>query len=344
MRLPSLLLCLAGIQLLSFARAEQTLPELFDRLNPTVVTIYTQKSVPAPFGQGFETKEQGLGSGVIIADTGKILTASHVVYDADDIEVELLNGQRVKAYIVAASRLADVALIQLMGNVQGLPHAPLGDSDQARIGESIFVIGAPYGLEHSLTRGIISQKTRQETKISGLISPEFIQTDAAINKGNSGGPMFNNDGEVIGIVSHIRSQSGGNEGLGFAVSIKTTSALVIESRNFYSGIDFQVLSGPLADAFNLGQPMGLLVERVTRGSPAARIKLQEGRIPVKIGNEELLIGGDVIVEMQGIVIDSTDAFSKILQTINELQTGDRFSLTVLRAGKRIELGATFFEK
>jgi S1-C subfamily serine protease len=166
-----------------------------------------------------------MGSGVVISSDGKILTAAHLIEAADATLVEFSNGQLIPARILGAVRNADVALLQLEHTPTQIVAAALGDSDKVEVGEEVFVVGAPYGLGRTLTAGHISARHSSDNKTIDAALMEFLQTDAAINQGNSGGPMFNMNGEVIGIVTRILSQSGGSEGLGFAATSKMARQL-----------------------------------------------------------------------------------------------------------------------
>ena len=192
--------------------------KVFKRVSGSVVVILTEEKVlPPDTYEGKKVSAQGLGSGVLVSKDGKVLTAAHVVQTADTVSVEFPNGEIVKAKVVSSEPPADVALLQLERVPASAVVAKLGDSDQVGVADQIFVVGAPYGISHTLTVGHISARRTPRGEQSELGLAEFFQTDAAVNQGNFGGPMFNMNGEVIGIVSHILSQSGGFEGLGFAV-------------------------------------------------------------------------------------------------------------------------------
>src|SRR2546428_13848763 len=218
----------------------------------------------------------GLGSGVLISPDGKILTAAPVVQTADAIEVEFLTGEPLRAPVLSSEPSADVALLQLEKAPRGPFVAKIGDSDSVEIGAPVFVVGAPLGASHTLTVGYISARRKPNATLSGMSRAEFFQTDAAINQGNSGGPLFNMQGEVIGIVSYILSHSGGSEGLGFAVTSKVARQL-LEQKSFWSGVSGYMLSGDLAQGFNVpppgGGPPGAAV---AAGSPAPRPRPQTG--------------------------------------------------------------------
>lgn len=183
----------------------ETIAELFERVHRSVVVIRAvEVEVPAEEGQGRSVYT--LGSGVLISTDGKILTAAHLVHAASEVSVEFWDGQRVSARVVSSAPGADISLLQTDAVPTAAVVARLADSDAARIGEEVFIIGAPYGLSHTLTVGHLSGRQRPGQTTAGLGRAEFLQTDAAVNKGNSGGPMFSMAGEVLGIVSHIISR------------------------------------------------------------------------------------------------------------------------------------------
>ncbi len=331
-----LLLSMTSV-VLSVAEAK-TLGEAFKEVNASVVEIRTvQRSVPQRLGMT-PTSIGGLGSGVLIS-SDRVLTASHVVEVADQIKVLFVDGRERFARIVASERFADVSLLALSEPIEGIEPAPLGDSNDVEVGDQVFVIGAPYGVSHTFTAGFVSGLHRDEV-MGGFNMGEVIQTDAAINAGNSGGPMFNRDGQVIGIVSHILSRSGGFEGLGFAISINTAKALVIEQRSFWSGIQGLLLPPPLAQALNVPQSTGMLVQQVAGASPAARLGLQAGRIPINLDGQLVILGGDIILMVNDIRIDSPDAIREIRTSLRSFKAGDRMVVEILRAGHRERLETT----
>ncbi|HWC72383.1 MAG TPA: trypsin-like peptidase domain-containing protein, partial [Gemmatimonadales bacterium] len=281
----------------------------------------------------------GLGSGVLISAEGKIMTAAHVVQTADKVGVQFVDGKIYPAHVVASSVRADVALLQLDQFPMALTPAKLGNSDSLAVGDQVIVIGAPYGLGHSLTVGHVSGRIAAGGMVSG--GPmEMIQTDAAINMGNSGGPMFNMKGEVVGIVSRILSQSGGFEGLGFAIPAKVAERVLLNAKSFWSGIDFVLLQDTMAQAFNVPQPAGLLVQQVSANSPAALLGIRAGMVRAKIGEAELLIGGDIVLDVAGIAITPNGgSFEQIQTYLSGLKAGDSLKVNVLRGGKIVHLAA-----
>jgi len=259
------------------------------------------------------------------------------VQTADEILVEFMSGESVEANIVAAEAKADLALLQLARVPAGVQPARLGDSNRVQVGESVFVVGAPYGIAHTLTVGHLSGRHKPNTIYSELPLAEFLQTDAAINQGNSGGPMFDMRGEVIGIVSHIVSRSGGYEGLGFVVSSNMVRKLVLERRPFWSGVTWFRLSGDLAEYFNLPQPFGLLVEDVAKRSPAEAAGLRPARAVARFDGKDLPLGGDIVLAAMGIQLVDEESFELVRARWANLRSGEEMIFTVLRAGRVIEL-------
>ena len=273
---------------------ERRAVEIYQRVVPTVVTIFTSQQ--ALLGTSDEPR-QGIGSGVLISPDCHILTAAHVVDGSDAIVVKTNRGSMHPARLLFSEPSADIALIQFIEPLPELPHAALGNSDDLAVGQDVYVLGTPYGLENSYTLGNISG-FREFRLYDGTIVAEFIQTDAAINSGNSGGPMFNSRGEVVGISSRILSESGGFQGLGFVVTINTAKQLLALEERAWTGLDTIFLDrAKLAAILNLDYEGGLLVQNVARGSPAEHAGLRGGTIPARIGERELLLGGDLILEI-----------------------------------------------
>lgn len=320
----------------------ESLGDVFKRVSKSVVVVLTEEKVLAPDRpQGRHVNVQGLGSGVLISRDGKVLTAAHVVQVANRVAVEFISGEVVDATVVASDPPADVALLQLEHVPADAVIAGLGDSDKAEVADQVFVVGAPYGFSHSLTVGYISARRRPSADERELSSAEFLQTDAAVNEGNSGGPMFNLAGEVIGIVSHILTQSGGFEGIGFAVTSNTARLLLLEQPAFWSGLHAYTLSGELAALLNVPQPAGVLVLQVAEGSPAARLGLRAGTTQVQIGEARLILGGDIILEVMGMPIRAdTTNYRRIRERLLALKQGENITVKVLRAGRIIELSSS----
>jgi serine protease Do len=316
----------------------QQLRDTFRKVNPAVVIIRTEERDVAPLPQAGMVSANGLGSGVLISNDGKILTAAHLVEAADATLVEFSDGELIPARVSGAVRNADVALLQLEHVPAKIVAAALGDSDKVEVGDEVFVIGAPYGLSHTLTAGHISARHSPDNRITDTALTEFLQTDAAINQGNSGGPLFNINGEVIGIVTNILSKSGGSEGLGFAATSKMAQRLLLDQKPFWSGVEGFLLKGDLAKALNVPQPAGLLVQRVADGSPASRAGVLAGSMRANIGGEDLLLGGDIVLEVNGLPYEeSNESYSKIYASLTKVKVGESFVIKVFRQGQVVRL-------
>jgi serine protease Do len=329
-----LMLCLGG----SIQTSGQQLREAFHKVKQSVVIVRTQQKELSPSPQGGMVSADGLGSGVLISSDGKILTAAHLVEAADATMVEFSDGELIPARVLGSVHNADVALLQLVHPPANVVVAPLGDSDKMDVGDEVFLVGAPYGFSYTLTAGHISGRHSADSRISDSASTEFLQTDAAINQGNSGGPMFNMNGEVVGIVTNILSQSGGSEGLGFAATSKMARQLLLVQKPFWSGIEGLLLRGDLARALNVPQSAGLLVERVADGSPAARAGIVAGSMRANIAGEDLLLGGDIVLEVDGLSYeDSNDYYTRIYGHLTKLKVGDSIVIKVFRQGQVVNL-------
>lgn len=228
---------------LPWAVAAQTVGDTFRKVIPAVVVIRaTGRDVS---GSG-EVRFTEAGSGVLISQDGKVMTAAHVVHAMDQIRIEFMGGEIVTARVVSSELAADLSLLKLDRVPAGTLVARMANSDDVRIGDQIIVIGAPYGLTHSMSVGWISARWPPNTVYKTMPLAEFFQTDAVINQGNSGGPMFNLAGDVVGIVSHNISKSGGSEGLGFVVTMNTAKKLLLEQRSFWTGMEGRLLTSEQA--------------------------------------------------------------------------------------------------
>ena len=316
----------------------QQLRDVARQVDASVVVIKTVEKNLLVAPQSMFVSSPGSGSGVLITSDGQILTAAHVVQAADKIEVEFSDGQLVPAKVMASVPGADLAMIKLDWVPYNAKPAKLGDSDKMQVGDDIFIIGAPYAMGHSLSAGHVSARRVPKNAMASALAVELLQTDAAINKGSSGGPMFNLAGEVVGIVSLILSQSGGSEGMGFAITSNLAQRLLIAKKGFWTGIDGLLLSGEWVRIFNVPQSAGLLVQRVADNSPAQAIGLIGGTYKVAIAGGELLVGGDIILGVGGIAVTADGAgLLKVWDYVNGLKTGDVVTVGVLRAGEIVEL-------
>jgi serine protease Do len=323
--------------LLSAAAAQPPVREVFRRVNPSVVVVFAQQK-PQLVAEPGDEGAASVGSGVIVSEDGKVLTAAHVVVAADSIEVQFLDGERAAARVVSAAPFADVALLQL----ERVPPRPvvarLADSDKVEVGDQILVVGAPYGAPHSLAVGYVGARRAAPRVLENLAALETLQIDAAVYTGNSGGPVFNLDGEVVGVVSHVLAKEGEAEGLAFAVTSNVARRLMLEEKRFWTGVEAYLLEGDFAAVFNLPQPAGLLVQSVAEGSPSARLGLREGRVRLTLAGQTFLAGGDIILEILGVpVTDGGRVMDDIQRALNRLRPGDLVTVKVLRAGRQVEL-------
>lgn len=324
--------------LLASESSAQQLRDLARQVDASVVVIKTVEKNLLVAPQSMFVSSPGSGSGVLISSDGQVLTAAHVVQAADKIEVEFIDGQIVPAKVTASVPGADLAMLKLDWVPHNAKPAKLGDSDKMQVGDDVFIIGAPYAMGHSLSAGHVSARRVPKNAMANALALELLQTDAAINKGSSGGPMFNLAGEVVGVVSLILSQSGGSEGMGFAITSNLAQRLLIAKKGFWTGIDGVMLSGEWVRIFNVPQPAGLLVQRVADNSPAQAIGLIGGTYKAAIAGGELLVGGDIILAVGNIAVTPDGAgLMKVWDYVNGLKTGDQIVVKVLRAGQVVEL-------
>lgn len=320
----------------------QGVSKLYKKVNPSVVLIKVESKElvtdKATLSKAMVTMS-GLGSGVVVREDGRIMTASHVITDAENIIVEFPSGEEVPATIVTASKDADVAMIKLVWIPKDMQVAKLGDSDLVEIGDEVMVIGAPYGLSHSVSTGIISGKHAEKDYTNDFIQSEFFQTDAAINHGNSGGPMFNSKGEVIGLVSFILSESGGFAGIGFAATINIAKTHLLGSQPFWFGVEFVTVAGEMARIFNLPQSMGLSVQKVVSGSPTALAGLKAGIYETTIEGSPLLTGGDIILGVDKFQISASLDPEEFRKYFADMKSGTTFHIKVFRDGSILDLVA-----
>lgn len=316
-----------------------------EKAAPSVVSVFAVKVTkkdPHPifkspliqdlFGKEFSKptykRENSLGSGVIINSNGFILTNNHVVERAREIEVVLNDGRRYRARIVGTDPETDLAVLQAAGDK--LQIANLGDSDKARVGDVVLAIGNPFAVGQTVTMGIISATGRHDLGITNF--ENFIQTDASINPGNSGGALINAHGEVIAINTAIFSKSGGSQGIGFAIPIKTAKHVMQQIADYgrvvrgWLGIAGQQLTPALAESLDLSSTTGILISGVLESGPAD----QTGIVP-----------GDVITEIAGVEIRTTH---QMLNEISIQTPGSTIDITLFRNGKPIQLDVTVAER
>jgi len=315
----------------------QSLDDLFTRVSPSVVVV---RSKGRDVGAEGVTRFNETGSGVLISSDGKVMTAAHVVNGMDEITVEGIGGEVVRATIISANAAADVSLLQLERVTKAMRVARTGDSDTMRVGQQVMVVGAPYGLAYSMSVGWISARWPPGTIFPDMPLAEFLQTTATINTGNSGGPVFNMGGEVIGIVSQNISKSGGSEGLGFIVTTNSARTLLVPRKVFWGALQGLLLTGRLATVFNVPAPGGFLVKTVAQGSMAWNMGLQGADGIVTIAGKEIPVGGDIILSVEDIPVVSEENIEKIRNTLASVAPGTPVKMNVLRAGKVLELTGT----
>ena len=279
---------------------------------------------------------EGTGSGAIIDRSGHILTNFHVIDGARRLEVTLADGSKWPARPVGADPSNDLAVVKIDAPVEKLTVIPLGDSSKLLVGQKVLVIGNPFGLDRTLTVGIVSSVGRSIRADNGRLIRGIIQTDAAINPGNSGGPVLNSSGEVIGVSTAIFSPSGGSVGVGFAVPINTAKRIIPEliNRGYvarpYLGIAGHEIVPALVQALRLPVKEGIMVVEVTPGSPAQRAGIRGGERAVQVGNMIVRVGGDIITEVDQVKVRT---FEELSDFIDAKQPGDTVALTFNRQGK-----------
>jgi S1-C subfamily serine protease len=286
---------------------------------------------------------EGAGSGFVIDPRGYILTNYHVVQGAQNISVTLGDRSHYDAKFIGADERNDIALVKIDPKERKLPALVMGDSDTLQVGQRALAIGNPFGFQSTLTTGVVSAlgrtvQTSQTTVIDGA-----IQTDAAINQGNSGGPLLNSHGEVIGINSAIYTPSGTTAGIGFAIPINTAKQiaqdLITEGhvRRASMGVEARVLTPPVAEALHLPVSEGLLIERVTPGGPAANAGLRGGDREAILGLRRILLGGDVVTGIDGRPITGQMDLNLAL---NRKRPGDTAKVEYYRSGQKMEAQVT----
>ena len=325
--------------------------QIYSSLSSGVVMVVSDfgGSTTGPFGQ--TQSGQALGTGFVVDKQGYILTNAHVVQEngqrANSVTVVFNKGgsetQRVKGQLVGVDTGSDVAVIKVDPSGLTLNPLPLGDSSKIVVGESVVAIGNPLGYDFSITSGIVSATGRSLQAPNGQTIPNGIQTDAAINQGNSGGPLIDSSGKVIGINEQIASQGGGNEGLGFAVPINTAirslGQLKANGKVTYAwmGVSLKTITSDIASSLNMKSQGGALVEQVSPGSPAAKAGIKGGSKTVTVQGLQFVTGGDVIVKVDNTAIQSADDLIAYLGT---KKPGDTIKVTVERNGATQELSVT----
>jgi S1-C subfamily serine protease len=326
---------------LAFDAEEQNNINVYRKNIASVVNITSRVMVPY-FFYGLVPQE-GQGSGFVIDKEGHILTNYHVISEAQQVEVTLHNRKKYKASIVGVDKSHDLAIVQI--KAPDLQPMTLGDSTNLQVGQKVYAIGNPFGLAGTLTRGIVSS-IRQVQEPDGLEIDEAIQTDAAINPGNSGGPLLNYHGEVIGINTLLASSVGQSAGIGFAIPINTAKAVLNDLvtlgrvRRPALGVHTIPIDAEIADELGLAADYGLLIVQAVPGGSADRAGLRGGTERAYLGNIPIMIGGDLIVAVDGEKIESQQLLAQIM---NRRRAGDTVKVTIFRGKKRMEVAVVLGE-
>ncbi|MGZ4394299.1 MAG: S1C family serine protease [Gaiellaceae bacterium] len=323
-----------------------TIAEVYSRSAPGVVQVTSTSvtSVPSSsfFGNPFsqpQTQTQALGSGFVIDKAGHIITNYHVVQGAKSVEVSFNDNESLKARIVGVDPSTDIAVLQVDAHSRALTPLPLGNSDQIRVGDEVVAIGNPFGLDRSITSGIVSALQRGITAPNNYEIDHVIQTDAALNHGNSGGPLLNAQGQVIGVNSQIQTggTTDGNVGVGFAIPINTVKTVVAQivrsghAQHAYIGISAKPIAPSIVQQFHLPTSHGLLVQGVQPGTGAAKAGLRGSTSQVTVQGDTWPLGGDIIVAADGVPVSSIAA---LRDAVAAKQPGDTVKLGIIRGTKK----------
>jgi len=326
-----------------------TVNQIYDRSSAGVAHIQARgaaaQTAPGPFGAP-APRQTATGSGFLIDGEGHIVTNAHVVDGASDISVKLGDDEETyDAELVGADNSTDIAVLAVDAPSDVLEPLELGDSNRLDVGDPVVAIGNPFGLDRTVTAGIISALQREIQAPDGFTIRDVIQTDAPINPGNSGGPLLDGSGEVVGVNSQIESASGGNVGIGFAVPVATAQEVAQqlisdgEVDHAYLGISGADLTDDLANAINLDANSGALVQSVVPGSPADEAGLEAGDATVSFGGERVRVGGDLIIAVDGEEVSGMD---DVIAAVDSKGPGEEVELTVRRDGNErdvtVELG------
>jgi len=310
--------------------------EIYERAAPGVVQIASTSRTRDTFSGD---SPSALGSGFVLDKAGHIVTNFHVVDGADQIRVSFSNRDTVEADLVGTDPSTDLAVLQVEASASALTPLPLGDSDKVRVGDPVVAIGNPFGLDRTATAGIVSALQRLITAPNQFTIDHVIQTDAPINRGNSGGPLLNTHGQVIGVNTQIETGgiSTGNVGIGFSVpanTVKDVVAQILQTGTVdhaYLGIAGHAVDPDLAETYNLAVEAGVLVEEVRSGSGASRAGLEAGETKVVVAGETYVLGGDIIVAFDGKRIASIE---ELRDAIAAHKPGERIKLAIYRDAKK----------
>jgi len=329
----------------AFAQGKRmSINEIYRASAPGVVHIETTSRVQQPtdfFGNPFggSQTQRALGSGFVIDKTGHIVTNYHVVQGARTIQVSFSDNERFKATVVGVDPSTDTAVLQVHVKSRALKSLPLGNSDAVRVGDQVIAIGNPFGLDRSVTAGIVSAVQRTISAPNQLSISHVIQTDAALNHGNSGGPLLNADGKVIGVNAQIApSSSGANIGIGFAIPINTVRNAAADLirhgkvEHSFLGIEAKAIQPQIAKILHLPVQHGLMVARVIAGSGADKAGLVAGKTPVIVAGESWPAGGDIIVKADGHPVATIE---RLRDLVSAKKPGDSVTLDIYRSTTKL---------
>jgi S1-C subfamily serine protease len=313
--------------------------EIYERTAPGVVQINSTSS------SGVALSGTALGSGFVVDKAGHIVTNYHVIRGADEIRVGFSNRDSLEAALVGTDQSTDLAVLRVDTSASALTPLPLGDSDKVRVGDQVVAIGNPFGLDRTATAGIVSALQRLIPAPNRFTIDHVIQTDAPINHGNSGGPLINDRGQVIGVNTRIETGglSTGNVGIGFAVpsnTVKDAVAQILRTGRVdhaYLGILGTAVTSEVAETYNLPVEEGVLVAEVADGSGADEAGLEGGETEVVVAGETYTLGGDIIVGIDGTPISSVE---ELRDAIAEHEPGQKVKLSVLRGDKKTSVTVT----
>jgi S1-C subfamily serine protease len=326
-----------------------SISEIYKRAAPGVVQITSVTHTPSTFfSDQFDNPTQALGSGFVLDRAGHIVTNYHLIQDASDINVGFSNRDTMTAKLVGSDPSTDLAVLRVQTPANALTPLPLGNSDRVEVGDQVVAIGNPFGLARTATAGIISAVQRFITSPNQYTIDHVLQTDAPINHGNSGGPLLNTIGQVIGVNTQIETgdpmgSTSGNVGIGFAVPANTVRNVVAQLLrtgkvdHAYLGVVTQDITSDLAQTYKLPVRAGVLIAKVRRGSGAAKAGLRAGHSQVVVAGETYSLGGDIIVSLNGRKISTVD---QLRDAVAEHQTGDRVKLGIYRDAKKKSVRVT----
>ena len=326
------------------ANGGKKISDIYEGAKHGVVQVTSTSVVSSSFFGAQE--QQAQGSGFVIDKDGHVVTNYHVVEGAKKVQVSFSDEEQMDATVVGSDPSTDIAVLKIQGAMsRSLTPLALGDSSVVKVGDAVVAIGNPFGLERTVTAGIVSALQRRIQAPNGFQIDEVIQTDAAINHGNSGGPLLNANGDVIGVNAQIETESGGNVGIGFAIPIDTVKdvagQLIKEGKveHAYLGVELTTITSDLASNFRVPVDKGALIQHVRDGSPAADAGLQGGTTQVVLAGQTFWLGGDVVTKVDGQAIETSDQLASV---VTSKQPGDSLDLEVHRGQEtlnvKVELG------